>query len=250
MVKRIMESVKQCPICGGAGEFHNENNDNGVLIRMDKCTECGVEYQNPRLSRADLDAFYQDGTYFRAYSRGNSQDRVNRIITMLRLMDIKPKRALDYGCANGYLLRNLQVWFGSRILGLDIYTDKPLVKEIVYSKDEVDGEFDLITCLHVLEHIYDPQAELEWMLTKLEPGGTLLIEVPSTDKILLPHVFKYSEKALRLMVERTGNECMFLDHGPMYQVFVGDGYSRFIVERVVEEPPSFSRGGLYGYDDR
>jgi hypothetical protein len=44
--------------------------------------------------------------------------------------------------------------------------------------ETVPGSFDVITMIHVLEHIIDPIAVLETLRLKLAPGGLLLIEVP------------------------------------------------------------------------
>lgn len=247
MVKK-MEVVKQCPICGGSGSYHGERNDAGVIVKMDKCAECGTLYQNPRLTEQGVSEFYQNGSYNRAYlSRASMQDRANRLITMLRLMEITPKRVLDVGCARGDFLRNTQIWFGSQVVGLDHFVDNPLISEIVTSKDEVDGEFDLIACIHTFEHFYDPQAELDWMVSKLAPGGTLLIEVPTVEKITFPHLYIFSEKAIRLMVERTGMECMYINQEKMAQVFIGNGYGRFSIEHVTIEAPEIQYRGLYGF---
>jgi hypothetical protein len=45
---------------------------------------------------------------------------------------------------------------------------------------EIDGEFDLITCIDVLEHVPDPAALVEAMVSLLAPHG-MLIERTSTD---------------------------------------------------------------------
>jgi SAM-dependent methyltransferase len=44
--------------------------------------------------------------------------------------------------------------------------------------EAVPGAFDVITMIHVLEHIVDPVAVLATLRGKLAPGGLLLIEVP------------------------------------------------------------------------
>jgi SAM-dependent methyltransferase len=41
------------------------------------------------------------------------------------------------------------------------------------------AEFDLITALHVLEHVPDPVAAVRRMLGWLAPGGLLVVEVPN-----------------------------------------------------------------------
>ena len=41
------------------------------------------------------------------------------------------------------------------------------------------GEFDVVTALHVLEHVPDPVAAVHRMLGWLAPGGLLIVEVPN-----------------------------------------------------------------------
>ena len=43
---------------------------------------------------------------------------------------------------------------------------------------EVPGEFDVVAMIHVLEHIPHPEAYLKQLVTKLRPGGMLIVELP------------------------------------------------------------------------
>ena len=44
-----------------------------------------------------------------------------------------------------------------------------------------DGEFDLVLCSHVLEHIHDDRLAMREMHRVCSPGGTVLIMVPQSD---------------------------------------------------------------------
>lgn len=96
-------------------------------------------------------------------------------------------RMLDVGCGNGATIRAFgQVAPGWTKVGTE-FDDKyrsevesiPLTEPLhVGPVGEVAGTFDVITMIHVLEHIVDPVAVLATLRGKLTPGGLLLIEVP------------------------------------------------------------------------
>ena len=94
---------------------------------------------------------------------------------------------LDVGCGNGATIRAFgQVAPGWTKVGTE-FDDKyraevesiPVTEPLhVGPVGEVAGTFDVITMIHVLEHIVDPVAVLATLRGKLTPGGLLLIEVP------------------------------------------------------------------------
>lgn len=96
-------------------------------------------------------------------------------------------RMLDVGCGNGATIRAFGTvapgWTkaGTEFDGKyraqveSIPNTEPLH---VGPLEDVAGTFDVITMIHVLEHIVDPVAVLQTLRGKLAPGGRLLIEVP------------------------------------------------------------------------
>mgnify|MGYP006122843839 CR=1 FL=1 len=57
------------------------------------------------------------------------------------------------------------------------------IKIVESAIDQVDGEFDAILYLHVLEHIKDDENEIKEAKKKLKKGGHLIIMVPAYQKI-------------------------------------------------------------------
>lgn len=74
----------------------------------------------------------------------------------------------------------------------------------------LDGQYDSVVCLNVLEHIEDDQAALERMTRLLLPGGKLVILVPqyrflmSKMDRMLGHFRRYNQKELRGKLEDAG----------------------------------------------
>lgn len=237
-----METIAQeiCPICGNQGTAYKSDKRNGYSVSVDKCGTCGTIYQNPRLTREALAEFYASGKYDEVFDGGVSsgRPRADRLSAFINGFRLSPTRCLDIGCGSGYLLRNLHEDYGAEVVGYDLFPPRrPVIDTITSSKEEVTGKFDLITCIHVLEHVYDPMEEVLWMASLLKPGGTLMIEVPMVEKIYLPHIFIFSKKALNMMFEATGLEyfpidlpSLACDNKIVVQSFIallGDGYSKY-----------------------
>lgn len=99
-------------------------------------------------------------------------------------------RVLDVGCGGGILSEALACQ-SARVLGIDL-ADGPLQVarlhalegglEIDYRKTSIeslaakgDEQFDVITCLEVLEHIPEPESVIEAATQLLKPGGHLFL---------------------------------------------------------------------------
>jgi 2-polyprenyl-3-methyl-5-hydroxy-6-metoxy-1,4-benzoquinol methylase len=63
---------------------------------------------------------------------------------------------------------------------------------------EFRGEFDVILCLNVLEHVYDYQTALDRIHMALRPGGMMILQVPAFFPLHdEPHDFwRFTEHAL------------------------------------------------------
>ena len=109
----------------------------------------------------------------------------------LLLAEVRPgERVLDLGCGAGHFLAAL-LDAGAQAVGVDIAeaalerarTTVPNV-DVRLLEDGVipagHGEFDLVWCSEVLEHIPDVAEALYEIRRVLGPGGRLLLTVPNT----------------------------------------------------------------------
>ena len=71
------------------------------------------------------------------------------------------------------------------------FSNEKKIKIFQKKINEIDGKFDCILYLHVLEHIEDDIAELENAVNKLKVGGHIIIMVPAHQ-----HIYSNLDKAV------------------------------------------------------
>jgi 2-polyprenyl-6-hydroxyphenyl methylase/3-demethylubiquinone-9 3-methyltransferase len=103
---------------------------------------------------------------------------------------LEGKSALDVGCGAGLLTEPL-ARLGAKVTGIDAAPEVIAVAsehaaaqglEIDYRNaavEELGGQFDLITCMEVIEHVAEPQAFLDAIANRLAPGGLLILSTPN-----------------------------------------------------------------------
>jgi 2-polyprenyl-6-hydroxyphenyl methylase/3-demethylubiquinone-9 3-methyltransferase len=103
---------------------------------------------------------------------------------------LERKTALDVGCGAGLLAEPL-ARLGARVTGIDASPEVIAVArehaaamslEIDYRAgdiQELPGEFDLITCMEVVEHVADPAAFIRALAKRLAANGLLIMSTPN-----------------------------------------------------------------------
>jgi 2-polyprenyl-3-methyl-5-hydroxy-6-metoxy-1,4-benzoquinol methylase len=108
--------------------------------------------------------------------------RVAEIVEPLR-----PASVLDAGCGEGETIARLRPLLGERIAAVDISAEAveftaARLPNVAVSRESVldlpfaDGEFDLVLCLEVLEHLDDPRAAAAELARV--GSGRVVISVP------------------------------------------------------------------------
>ena len=163
-------------------------------------------------------------------SSGASQGRSEAILKAMQRQSVLPGsgRWLDIGCGNGALLTacNRALPTGWKLAGFEV-SDKyrDLVERIpgverLYTcpLHQIPGTFDVISLVHVAEHIPAPRKFLEDLGPRLCPGGLLVLEVPDC-----------RQNAFALMI---ADHCSHFSCSMLAHIAAAAGYE--IVEATVE----------------
>lgn len=235
------EWVPRCPVCGGKGEFamatRQRENDLKVILQVYVCTQCRSSYQNPRMTAEAMQEYYTSGKY-RTYGP-RVPDPVNKALGndaraefLASGILINPRRYLDVGCAEGYMIRAIKNKFGCEVVGYDIYPDPNAFIPLVLDRDKVEGKFDFISCIHVLEHLHDPYELLRWIISKMTDDGMLYLEVPLYHQLIIPHPIIYSRKSLPMLTKKVGLYGVVLDMKPVEIGIILAQKTQFDMDRI------------------
>ncbi len=144
---------------------------------------------------------------------------------------------LEVGCGTGHNLN----WLSSvgRARGIEVNPGavawarrarRPVELGGVEALPFGDGEFGLLACLDVLEHVADDEAALAEMRRVTEPGGVLLLTVPAYPGLFSAHDEaaghrrRYSRRRLVELVGRTGWKPILATHFNLVLLPVATGW--------------------------
>jgi SAM-dependent methyltransferase len=187
--------VEACPLCGCVDGTIYGQGQAPVLVRPDilggvplavlttywQCVSCGLIFQNPRLDDKSIDELYRSGDYRQFINDSQEHMDAAEKQRQERIAEFVPPDCLhlDVGSSRGFLL-DMTKAKGCTVLGIEPnagynQSDHPVVDSL----EKVNGQWDCITCIHVLEHVTEFQYYANWMTDLLKPGGLLILEVPS-----------------------------------------------------------------------
>jgi SAM-dependent methyltransferase len=136
---------------------------------------------------------------------------------------------LDVGCSTGYLARALSER-GNRVVGIEVDPDAAecarqwCEQVFIADAETVDvpfgaGNFDVVLCADVVEHMHDPKAFLCRATRMLGAGGRVVLSTPNVANwtirlSLLAGRFRYTDRGILdrghrwLFTRRTLTECL------------------------------------------
>ena len=254
-----------CPVCAAGSTTHampyvvRPRHEDDIFrgLSLWSCDACASHFAVPRPAGAALAGYYArayrgDGrnvaprTGFPAdhpwyLSRGLAVSQLIRAAIDIGPGGHEPLKVLEIGPGYGHTLFALR-----RVLGvpLDVTAIEPdagcyqtlrSVATRILDADVMDPHtasalprpFRIALALHVLEHVTEPDRFLQQLLTWMEPGGVLALEVPHCPPVRVrwynpetphvPHLYFFTQSGLTALLARTGFEVESIDtYGPSY----------------------------------
>lgn len=163
------------------------------------------DWWNPKGSSALL---HQINPVRLAYLRAHVVDHFGRDSRSRR--PLEGLSALDVGCGGGVLCEPL-ARMGAKVTGLDAAPENVAVArahaatmalDIDYragSVEALEGSFDLVTCMEVVEHVADRASFLAALERLLAPGGLLVFSTPNRTPQSYAALILLGENLLRLI---------------------------------------------------
>jgi 2-polyprenyl-3-methyl-5-hydroxy-6-metoxy-1,4-benzoquinol methylase/ribosomal protein S27E len=183
-------------------------------FRHVRCKNCGMVYVSPRLKTTIINALYNEAPYtdFYRIKLIPSIDYRRNVLAVNKYNQInrhfnKPGKVLDIGSGVGEVLSVFKEkgWdctgiefnefaadFARKTFGLNI-----LNKNIYDIK--LSEEFDVIMLWGVLEHLFEPVKILKKANKLLKKDGLLLLEVPSSDSVLVQYYERTQKRVDRII---------------------------------------------------
>jgi len=258
-----------CPICGSTARrrLYREtvgaepsdattrvDDPEGKHYRINRCLGCGLVYSSPIFEEAGVAALYTHSphTNVRPGEEDNVRNTLRGYYRLARPHLAGRRRILDVGCDMGLLLAvaaddGFEELHGVEPNPLAAATARTVprsrIVETFYESTEYpEDHFDLLTLIHVVDHLVDPIRLLSRVRRDLKPGGVVLAVVHNAGSLLarllgerfppynLYHHYFFTKRTLGLLFGRAGLEPVWV--GPTYNSYSLD----FLVDRVPVAP--------------
>jgi len=237
-------ALRPCPVCGALRvevlhrQYFVTPSECALPDMYDvvSCEQCGMVYADTTACQGDYDAFYRDLSRYDTpgLSTGGGDtplDRARLVQTAEFLAGSLPDRSaplLDVGCGNGGLLIALSELGFDNLEGMDPSPNcarnvraagfRAMVGTLSSSGGEVAGlagRFRYVVLSHVLEHLCDLKSAFASVVSLVEPGGLIWVEVPDASRYVehdvvpfyyfdVEHINHFDEESLRGLAAISG----------------------------------------------
>lgn len=157
-----------------------------------KCSKCKSRFFNDTQFPVDAGTIYEAlanerGVLSETFVRSKSWERQKNII--IRLLGHEPVSILDIGCRTGDFLMH----FGKEThrVGVEIseqYANIALKRGLEIINESLENakftkQYEVVSCFAILEHLQDPLKFLTSVHNLVQPGGLLIIMIPSAQTL-------------------------------------------------------------------
>jgi SAM-dependent methyltransferase len=232
--------------------------------QINRCMNCGLTYSSPIMDELGVSRLYKDSRETNV-SPGE-EDNVRRTMALYYRLTASHLRArermLDIGCDMGLMLEAAKSDGFNELHGIEPVPSARTVAETVEGAIVTDkffeqtdypaDYFDLITLIHVLDHLYDPRIVLRQARKNLRPEGLILAVVHNVRSLLarllgerfpifnLYHHYFFDKNTLAELFRRQGYEVVKV-------AATRNCYSLgFFAQRLPGLPSSFGQAAFRG----
>lgn len=226
-----------CPVCdGGNFELLAKKDRYGLYSPVVICRDCGLIQTNPRMNQKSYNDFYNveyrklyvgtenpSNAFFRAqYKTGRRIFKYLKSSGLFRVCE--NMLVLEVGCGAGGILHYFRE-MGCRVKGIDLGEEYIEFGRIQHDLDLSVGTInnlggieipDLIIYSHVLEHIPNPNEEIQQIRNILSNKGILYIEIPGVKNLMHNYgmdFLKFSQNAHVYHFSLTSLKNLFIKNG-------------------------------------
>lgn len=211
-----------CPLCGIHPSRPWVTSGDWKVVR---CSGCDLLITWPRPDEATLAGIYGDKSYYEGRNMGccAREAWVQRAQAILAILGSAPRTVLDFGAGEGHFVNALRE-MGVGAEGIETSPPGRAAARRMYDLElhvdlraDLQGQFQLVTLIHSLEHVPDPVRTLTNLKAALNPDGMVFIEVPHAGSVdiwwprrrreildLPVHLYHFVPATLARVVERAG----------------------------------------------
>ena len=204
-----MREIERCPICrnpdraiifdgtlDGTDIAAARRNPYGAHYQINRCRACGMIFSSPIFDDADIAALYEHArsTNVMSSEEENVKNTMRLYYALVKPHLLHRDRVLDIGCDVGLMLELARRDGFRELIGLEpnpvarVEAQKipgAVVHDQFYEALKfADGSFDLITFIHVIDHVVDPSSIVERAFRHLRPGGVVIAVVHNVESLL------------------------------------------------------------------
>lgn len=242
--------IKNCPVCGKKSSFafverRNVPVHQNLLLRsFDQaintvrgdlhiriCNNCEFCFNNDfDSSRVNYGSDYENTQSYSAYFDKYLDTSVDYLLFEKKLIG---KKFIEIGCGKGGFLNKLVSRGGEKTTGvgfdpsytgpLNTSNDRLIIHKELFGPSSLNGDYDVIICRHVIEHLSDPESLIREIHKSVRNKKNIRIffETPCVNWILDNDVFwdffyehcsLFCADSLRFLFEKNGFEVCDLRH--------------------------------------